>query len=90
MLLCQVFLQEAVEQQWQTSVPIEKKCKQDINFLLFSILFYGLTVQRKAVLDHPWKSSPKMLKNSTTSQINQPSFKKWTNIYFFIVLDKKI
>lgn len=45
MLLCQVFLQEVVEQQWQTSVPIEKKCQQDMNFLLFYTLFNSLTGQ---------------------------------------------
>ena len=45
MLLCQVFLQEAVEQQWQTSVPMEKIGQQDMNFLLFGILFNSLTGQ---------------------------------------------
>ena len=51
-----------------------------MNFLFFlNISFNSLTVQWKAVSENPWKSSPKMLKNSTKSQINQLSLKKWTN-----------
>ena len=50
-----------------------------IFYIYIYILSNGLTGQWKAVSENPWKSSQKMLKNSTTSQIDQLSSTKWTN-----------